>query len=134
MGTGSKMAKSAAIATAPIMAALMVAMTTAGAGNAQTAVNGETAFKQRCSTCHSILKGKVSPVGPNLLGVAGRKAGATGYAYSPALKKSGLVWNTANLDKYLAAPTKTVPGTKMVIGVADAKQRAAIIAFLGKVK
>jgi cytochrome c len=92
--------------------------------------NGATSFNQRCKACHSVAPGGAVGVGPNLRGVVGRKAGSAKYAYSAAMKKSALVWNKANLDKYLAAPAKTVPGTKMVIAVTDVKQRAAIIDYL----
>ncbi len=117
------------------IAALSGIVAVAGAGFAQSApLKGDALFKQKCAMCHSVVKGTASPIGPNLFAVAGRKAGTTTFAYSAALKKSGLVWNKANLDKYLTSPSKAVPGTKMVIGVADAKQRAAIIAYLGKLK
>ena len=53
-----------------------------------------------------------------------------GFAYSPALKASTLVWTTANLDQFLADPAKTVPGTAMPIKVPDAAQRAALISYL----
>jgi cytochrome c len=34
----------------------------------------------------------------------------------------------------VAGPTKLVPGTRMVISVPDAAQRAAIVGHLGKMK
>jgi cytochrome c len=92
--------------------------------------NGQTLFNQRCKTCHTVSAGGASMVGPNLRGVVGRKAGAAKFAYSAAIKNSKLVWTKPVLEKYLAAPTKAVPGTKMVISVSDAAQRKAIIDFL----
>jgi cytochrome c len=100
---------------------------------AQTA-NGTTLYNQRCKVCHSVVANAPSPTGPNLRGIVGRKAGLATYNYSAAMKKSNLVWTKATLDKYLAGPTKSVPGTKMVIAVADAKQRAAIIDYLATQK
>jgi len=50
------------------------------------------------------------------------------------MKQSNITWNQTNLDRYLAAPTKTVPGTRMVIAVSDAAQRAAIIKYLSQTK
>jgi cytochrome c len=67
---------------------------------------------------------------PNLAGVVGRKAGSTAFNYSTALKNSNLVWNRANLDRYLTAPARTVPGTRMVVSVTDAAQRAALLNYL----
>jgi len=52
---------------------------------------------------------------------------------SPALRKAGGTWTEADLDKFLTAPSKFLPGTnKTLIGIADAKQRADIIAALKK--
>ena len=61
----------------------------------------------------------------------GRKAGSLpGFAYSPALKGSGMVWDARTLDAYLASPTAQVPGTRMVVKVTDPARRAALIAYL----
>lgn len=98
---------------------------------AQTApANGEQLFKQRCGACHSVVASQPARVGPNLSGVVGRKAASSTFAYSPALKASKLVWTRANLEKYLAGPTRMVPGSKMVVAVPDRAQRAALIQYL----
>lgn len=92
------------------------------------------AFGQ-CATCHAIKPG-VNAVGPSLFAVYGRKA-ATGptYAYSEAMKASGLTWDDATLDTYLTAPMKHVPGTKMAFaGMADAAKRKDVIEFLKTLK
>lgn len=87
-------------------------------------------FRQRCSMCHSATASRQVPLGPNLAGVVGRKAGSATFAYSPALKKSGLTWTRANLDRYLTAPARMVPGTKMVVAVPSAADRAALLNYL----
>jgi cytochrome c len=92
--------------------------------------SGEQLFRQRCAACHSVVAGQPDRLGPNLSGISGRRAGTTGYSYSPAMRASALNWDRATLDRYLAAPTRTVPGTRMVIAVSDARQRAAIIDYL----
>lgn len=94
------------------------------------APNGATIFRMRCASCHSVEPGGRAVLGPNLSGVVGRKAAATAFNYSPALKASNLTWTRANLDRFLAAPTRTVPGTRMVIAVSDAGQRAALLNYL----
>lgn len=95
---------------------------------------GEALFKQRCGACHA-LEAAPGKLGPPLKGVAGRKAGAVpGYAYSPAMKKAAFAWTPAQLDKFLKAPGQTVPGTKMMIGLPDAKQRSAVVAYLAAQK
>lgn len=97
---------------------------------------GEAQFNQRCKVCHVVSPGGApGPLAPNLRGLVGRKAASTAFkTYSPALKASNLVWSTANLDKFLTAPGKLVPGTRMVIAVSDAGQRKAIVAWLAKLK
>ncbi len=97
---------------------------------------GETQFNQRCKVCHVVTTGGApGPLAPNLRGVVGRKAASTAFkTYSPALKASNLVWSTATLDKFLTAPGKLVPGTRMVIAVTDAGQRKALVAWLAKQK
>ena len=92
------------------------------------------AFGQ-CATCHAIKPG-VNAVGPSLFAVYGRKS-ATGpsYAYSEAMKASGLTWDEATLYTYLTAPMKHVPGTKMTFaGMADAAKRKEVIEFLKTLK
>lgn len=91
-------------------------------------------FKQKCAMCHANVAGKTSPMGPNLFGVFGRRAGSTNFAYSPAMKKSTLVWNAQNLDRLLKAPSQTVPGTRMVTAVPDPAQRAEIIRYLQQLR
>lgn len=116
-------------------AALLAATMVAAPAAAQAPPTGETLFKQRCGTCHAIDAGGAVKLGPPLRGVVGRGAGAiSAYAYSPALKRSGAVWNRATLDAYLARPAALIPGTKMMIGVPAADQRAAVIAYLATQK
>lgn len=91
--------------------------------------SGETIYRQRCQSCHGTAE-RPSPLGPNLTGVVGRKAAATAFNYSPALKKSGLTWTRPNLDRFLSAPTRAVPGTRMVISLTNPAQRTALIDYL----
>lgn len=107
-------------------AALLPALATAQA----TAPDGAALFRQRCASCHSVAPATKSALGPNLSGVVGRKAATTQFNYTPALKNANLTWNRANLDRYLAGPTRMVPGTRMVITVSNPAQRAAILDYL----
>lgn len=93
-----------------------------------------TAFAQ-CASCHSAEPGKHG-IGPSLHGVYGTKAGEIpGYAFSEKLKASGLTWDDATLDQWLAGPIKMVPGTKMsYAGMSDPAKRAEIIAYLKTLK
>jgi cytochrome c len=100
--------------------------------SAQDAAAGKLVFQQRCSSCHSVVAGQPHGIGPSLAGVGGRKAASTAFTYSDALRKSGLTWDAATLDRFLAGPSKLVPGTRMVVAVSDPKQRADLVAFLVK--
>jgi len=98
---------------------------------AQNAEAGQKTFKQQCGLCHDVAAGK-NRVGPSLFAVVGRKSGGVeGFHYSDGNKNSGLTWDQATLDKYLADPRGTVPGTTMTYaGVKSDEQRRDIIAYL----
>jgi cytochrome c len=102
--------------------------------DAQNATAGKGLAQQRCQICHSFTWDAPAGIGPNLVGVFGRKAGAAKFPYSPAMANASIVWTAPALDKYLAGPTKAVPGTRMVLAVPDARQRADIIAYLRTLK
>jgi cytochrome c len=112
-------------------------LTLAGLFSASTALAaegdpaaGQGAYEARCGNCHSLDPGVKKQSAP-LAGVLGRKAGTVeGYKYSEALKSSGLIFDEATLETYLAAPRQKVPGTSMMVGVSDPKIRADIIAYL----
>ncbi len=90
----------------------------------------------QCGVCHAVKKGAPNGIGNNLYGIYGKKAGSVaGFNYSPALKSSKLVWNDAALDKWIANPMKTIPGSRMpYAGQADAKKRAEIIGYMKTLK
>ena len=94
------------------------------------APDGATIFRMRCGSCHTVVPAGRAVLGPNLSGVVGRKAASTTFNYSPALKASGLTWTRANLDRYITAPSRMIPGTRMVIAVSDPAQRAALLNYL----
>lgn len=86
----------------------------------------------RCLACHAI---EANRTGPRHCGLFGRKAGtAAGFdGYSPALRASGVVWNEQTLDRFLADPPGTVPGTYMTYaGVNASADRRALIAWLAQ--
>jgi len=99
---------------------------------AASAARGEQIWS-RCQACHAL---QYDRTGPRHCGLFGRKAGSVpGFDYSPAMKRSGIVWNAATLDRFIANPLGTVPGTTMgYAGVADPQERADLIAFLRDAK
>ncbi len=91
---------------------------------------------QRCTLCHTINKDEGNKIGPNLFGIVGRKVGtAPGFAYSAALKDSGIVWTDAKLKEWVGGPQKMVPGTSIVlVGSLDGQQTDDLIAYLNTKK
>lgn len=92
---------------------------------------GETIYA-RCLACHAFAYDRT---GPRHCGLFGRRAGSVqGFAYSDAMRRSNLVWDARTLDRFLANPLKTVPGTAMgYAGIADRQERADLIAYLKRV-
>jgi len=96
------------------------------------AARGERYFVD-CASCHSLTAGE-NGVGPSLAGVIGRKAGTLDdYRYSPALKRSNIVWSPQTLETFIADPQKAVPANRMpYAGLTNAGERGDLIAYLQK--
>ena len=118
------------------------AATSAPAGDAASptatvaaAAGAKPAAYAQCAACHAVEPSKHG-IGPSLHGVYGTKAGEIpGFAFSEKLKASGLTWDDATLDKWLEAPMKMVPGTKMsYAGLKDPAKRAELIAYMKTLK
>jgi glucose/arabinose dehydrogenase/cytochrome c2 len=103
------------------------------ASHAADATAGKAIFKVQCALCHSAETGDGGGAqGPFLRGVAGSKAASgAGFTFSAALKASNLTWDAATLDRFLAAPSTVVPGSTMVVPVANATERQDLVAYLG---
>lgn len=97
---------------------------------AADANHGAQLFRQ-CMACHSVQPGE-HLTGPSLAHVWHRKAAASDFTrYSEALKRSGITWDEAMLDKWLANPAQAVPGTTMTFpGMKDRQAREDVIAYL----
>ena len=95
---------------------------------------GEAAFA-RCQACHTVNSGGADGIGPNLFAVVGGPAmHRAGFAYSDAMAKhkaEAPTWNYDELDHFINAPGRYVPGTKMSFaGIRDEKTRINLIAWL----
>jgi len=115
------------------MAALSMTLLLAGSARADgDAARGEARF-QDCAACHRLDAG-ANNVGPSLHGIFTRKAGElAGFRYSPAMKRSGIVWTPETLGQFIADPQAIVPGNRMPFaGLASASDRADLIAYLTK--
>lgn len=108
-----------------VVAACLAAGPAWAAGDAQ---RGQQAYEARCGGCHSV---EADRIGPRHAGIVGRRAGSvTGFAYSEALRNSGLTWNAALLERWLSNPAALVPGQRMGYQLADAQARADVVAYL----
>ena len=85
-----------------------------------------------CIACHAPERGAQQGVGPSLFGVIGRKAGDNNdFRFSPALKRSGIVWSERELDAYIADPQKKIPANRMPYsGMSNARDRADLLAYI----
>ena len=95
--------------------------------------NGRKLFAA-CAACHAA--DLPTRTGPDLRGVAGRKAGAVpGFRYSRAIQKAKIVWNDPTLDAFIADPQALLPGNTMPFpGMPDAMARRDLIAYLKTLK
>jgi cytochrome c len=118
--------------------AALLAVPTAYAGEAKgDAANGKEVFMASgCPACHGVTTEDNAKVGPNLVGVVGRKAGTVKSLLGPSenLTKYGVTWSAATLDEWLANPNAKVPGTAMIGILTDPQQRADVIAYLSTLK
>lgn len=91
---------------------------------------GEKVFA-RCKACHVVDK-EQNRVGPHLVGIIGRQAGAVeGFKYSDAMKNSGITWNEETIAAYLKDPKGYIPGNKMAFaGLKKEDEVADVIAYL----
>ncbi len=95
---------------------------------------GEAAFA-RCRACHTNAAGGADGIGPNLFGVVGGPVmHRPGFAYSDAMaahKAEAPTWGLDELDQFLTAPGRYIPGTKMSFaGIRDTNTRVNLIAYL----
>jgi cytochrome c len=117
------MALAAALALAPL-----------GVAQAQDAAAGQRVFNT-CRACHTINEGGRAGVGPNLWGIVGRRAATfEGFRYSANMRtlgEGGLVWDEANLRRYITNPKDVAPqGSMSYPGLRNEQQLNDLIAFL----
>jgi cytochrome c len=89
---------------------------------------GKEMFEKRCTGCHALDNEKT---GPRLRGVFGRPAASVPtFPYSESLRKSGIIWDSISLDKWLTDPDAFVPDNDMAFRVPNQEERATIIEYL----
>jgi cytochrome c len=115
----------------PLFVSILLVLLQGCSPSGTDAVTGARAFKQ-CASCHQVGVNARAGFGPQLNGLFGRRAGSTpDFAYSDAMKRSGIVWDERTLAAYLRDPKKIVPETKMRFwGIGDENEIKAIEAYL----
>ena len=110
--------------------ALVAAALAATPALAADVANGQKVFRQ-CQACH-VVDQEQNRVGPHLVGIIGRPAGAVeGFKYSPSMAESGIVWTPETIAEYLADPRGYVSGNRMAFaGLRNAEDIADVIAYL----
>jgi cytochrome c len=95
------------------------------AGDAE---RGKQVF-QVCMACHG---DKPGDLGPSLVGVVGRKAGALDdFRYSGPMTRAGWVWDEARLRAFVLDPQDVIKGTKMPFdGLASDRDAEDVVAYL----
>ena len=110
-------------------AALLLALMAATPASAADSAHGQQVFKA-CAACHG-NDGKGGTLGPSLVGVVGRKAGSLDdFRYSPAMKRSGVVWDDGNLRDYVANPQGKIKGNRMPFSGLPPKDADDVVAYL----
>jgi cytochrome c len=115
----------------------LTALLAAPAAHAGDAAKGKELFMASgCPACHGVIKEDNAKVGPNLVGVVGRKAGTVPSLLGPSenLRNYGVTWSAETLDEFLANPSAKLPGTAMTGILTDPQQRADVIAYLSTLK
>ena len=120
-----------ALATAAALPAKADTGPAAGAG-AGEANKGQIEFNNHCRTCHVVNEGD-NRLGPSLHNIFGAKAGQVeGFGNYSGSLPSDMVWDEANLDKFIASPETVAPNTSMApySGIEDPETRKQIIEYL----
>lgn len=117
------------------LALLAIGATTQAARAEGDPEKGAVVFK-KCMACHRVGPDARNLVGPVLNGLEGRTAGTVdGYNYSPANKKSGIVWNKETFSNYIKDPRRAIPGTKMFFpGIKKEEEIEDLWAYLAQFK
>ncbi|GFE53412.1 cytochrome c related protein [Babesia ovis] len=107
-------------------------------GNAK---RGAKLFKKHCQQCHSMRPDNrqssgFATVGPTLFNVYCRTAGVAGHdsvkGITATLQNAGIVWNDANLMRYMKNPERFVSSTVGMnfSGLPNFQDRVDIVHFL----
>lgn len=114
--------------SAVVMAAVfMITPAASAAGDPEA---GQKVFR-KCATCHEV-KTTRNKVGPHLVGIFGRPAGALeDFKYSDAMANADIVWNEETIGAYVKNPKTYIEGNRMIfVGLKNDTEVADLIAYL----
>ena len=112
-------------------AMLVLVMLVGSAYAGESAQAGRRVFDRHCQGCHSGAAPQSLPVGPNLEGIYGAKAGTRlGGTHSRAMIASGIVWDRQTLRGFLSAPRREAPAALMPDGLSDPAEVEALLDYL----
>lgn len=116
------------LGTLAILLSLAFSPAHAGEKAADAHARGAVIY-ERCAACHALQSDRT---GPHHCGLIGRRAGSVpGFNYSPAMRKSRIIWTEANLDRFIKAPMAFIPGTAMGYdGIKNDAERHDLLVFL----
>ena len=85
----------------------------------------------QCMACHELANER-NKVGPHLVGIFGRTAGAVeGFNYSDAMANSGVVWTEETIAAYVKDPLGYIEGNRMAFaGLRRDEDVANLIAYM----
>ncbi|MBO0735412.1 MAG: c-type cytochrome [Alphaproteobacteria bacterium] len=125
------MKQSPSTASLLLIQTLLVSSTALAAGDPAA---GQAVYAARCVSCHPTAPGE-NKIGPSLAGIVGSKSGSVpGFSFSPALKDANIIWDDANLDKFLANPGEFIHGARMFVNLPNETDRQNVIAYLNTLK
>lgn len=117
---------------AAALAVALLATCAAGSAAAQSVERGRAVYQAHCASCHSP---DAHGDGPAHRGVVGRRAGALAdFDYSPALRRSKILWTRATLKAWLTDPEALIPGQGMDYMLEDEREREDVVAYLATLK
>lgn len=112
-------------------AALALAALAGTAFAGEAAQEGRQVFDRDCRTCHGGTGPAALPIGPDLAGIYGARAGTRpGGTHSRATIDSGIVWDRQTLRGFLSAPRRVLPGALMPDGVSDPAELENLLDYL----
>lgn len=118
---------------APLLGWLLAASVATGADVAQAQGDPEKGERvyNKCRACH-VVDQKQNRVGPHLVGIFGREAGAVeDFNYSDAMQEADITWDEETIAAYLADPRGYIPGNRMAFpGLRNEQEIQDVIAYL----